>query len=291
MTKIQHNLYISFFVITGIIALVSILYFGFDYYSTPIEERFFNSAHTELKPNGIIGHGLGIIGSLMMLLGVATYMIRKRIKKFTRIGVLKHWLEFHIFLCSVGPMLVLFHTAFKFGGIVAISFWSMVAVVASGVIGRFIYIQIPRTIQGSELSLTEIKQENQAYTNKLRSDYKLSESIISEVENIVNIEHIKEINFKQLIPFYFKELFNNRKKLGNLKSNLSAGNVNHENINSILKISRKKILLARRISMLRIMQKLFKYWHVAHLPFAIVMLVIMLVHVGVAIAFGYTWIF
>jgi hypothetical protein len=39
------------------------------------------------------------------------------------------------------------------------------------------------------------------------------------------------------------------------------------------------------------MQKLFKYWHVAHLPFALVMLVIMVVHVAVSIVFGYTWIF
>ncbi|MEZ4892884.1 MAG: hypothetical protein R2778_07680 [Saprospiraceae bacterium] len=39
------------------------------------------------------------------------------------------------------------------------------------------------------------------------------------------------------------------------------------------------------------MQKLFKYWHVAHLPFALVMLVIiMVIHVGVTLALGYRWI-
>ena len=48
----------------------------------------------------------------------------------------KHWLEFHIFLCTVGPLLVLYHTAFKFGGIVSVSFWSMVLVVLSGVAGK-----------------------------------------------------------------------------------------------------------------------------------------------------------
>ena len=47
----------------------------------------------------------------------------------------------------------------------------------------------------------------------------------------------------------------------------------------------------RKIERLQVMQKLFNYWHVIHLPFAIIMLVIMLIHVGVTIAFGYKWVF
>lgn len=64
--------------------------------------------------------------------------------------------------------MVLFHTAFKFGGIVAISFWSMVAVVASGVIGRFIYNQIPRSIQGQELTLGEVMSIRQNVHSEFR---------------------------------------------------------------------------------------------------------------------------
>ena len=40
-----------------------------------------------------------------------------------------------------------------------------------------------------------------------------------------------------------------------------------------------------------LMQKLFRYWHIAHLPFALIMLIIMVIHVGVTLAFGYKWIF
>ena len=67
-----------------------------------------------------------------MLIGVGFYMARKRFRSLGRVGLLKHWLEFHIFLCSLGPVLVLYHTTFKFGGLVALSFWSMVAVFLSG---------------------------------------------------------------------------------------------------------------------------------------------------------------
>ena len=51
------------------------------------------------------------------------------------------------------------------------------------------------------------------------------------------------------------------------------------------------IILNRKIERLDIMQNMFKYWHVAHLPFALVMLIIMIIHVGITIIFGYRWIF
>ena len=120
-----------------------------------------------LKPSGILGHGFGIIGTLMMIVGVAIYMFRKRSRKLFTFGYLKHWLEFHIFLCTVGPILVLYHTSFKFGGIVSVSFWSMVLVVLSGVVGRFIYIQIPRTIQGKEIDINDLVSMRKELSDKM----------------------------------------------------------------------------------------------------------------------------
>jgi hypothetical protein len=55
-------------------------------------------------------------------------------------------------------------------------------------------------------------------------------------------------------------------------------------------VKRDKIL-RQRTEQLETMKNLFKYWHVAHLPFALVMLVIMVIHVAVALIFGYRWIF
>jgi len=145
MSKLQHSLYIGFFVVVTISAVALISFEGYSYYNTPLNERFFSSEHPVLRPSGQLGHGFGIIGSMMMVAGVLIYMLRKRVKSFMRIGLLKHWLELHIFLCTLGPILVLFHTAFKFGGIVSVSFWSMVIVFLSGIVGRFIYVRIPLT--------------------------------------------------------------------------------------------------------------------------------------------------
>ena len=198
MNKLLHQLYIVFFIVVTILVLVLLIIQGYTYYSTPLEERFFSEAHNSLKPSGFLGHGFGIIGSFLMLAGVGIYMVRKRAKAFVRLGVLKHWLELHIFLCTVGPILVLFHTAFKFGGIVAVSFWSMVAVFLSGIIGRFIYIRIPHTIEGKEMNMQQINDMNVDLTVMLVNNYDLDKITLEKIDALSKIEHKGRGSFTEL---------------------------------------------------------------------------------------------
>ena len=157
MTKTIHNVYIGTMVLIAMATTAYIAIVGNSYYAIPLEERFYHPQHEWFKPSGTFGHGLGIVGTFMIIFGVSIYIARKRYNFLSKFIRVKYLLEFHIFLCTLGPILILFHTAFKFGGIVSVAFWSMVAVVLSGVIGRFVYIQIPRTIEGRELTLTEVK--------------------------------------------------------------------------------------------------------------------------------------
>lgn len=291
MTKTQHRIYLSFLVLIGSAVLIFIWWYGYSYYLTSYEDRFFNPLNKLLKPSGLIGHGFGIIGSLMMIIGVAMYMVRKRSRKMIRLGLLRHWLEMHIFLCSVGPILVLYHTAFKFGGIVAVSFWSMVAVVVSGVVGRFIYVQIPRSIHGQEYSLDELKLLNFGYTETLRKDYNLQEDLLKRLDHFRSIESYKALGFFSVMRIIVHDHFENRLLIHQIRKELVKKNISHKSINEITKLCKSKLILTRKIVLLHSVQKIFRYWHIIHLPFALVMLVIMLIHVGVAIAFGYTWIF
>ncbi|MCX6267037.1 MAG: hypothetical protein NTW16_06730, partial [Bacteroidetes bacterium] len=80
MSKVSHLIYIFALSIIVIAALISIGYIGYPYYRLGIEDRFFHPHHIDLKPSGIWGHGLGIIGSILMILGVSLYMARKRFR-------------------------------------------------------------------------------------------------------------------------------------------------------------------------------------------------------------------
>ena len=83
----------------------------------------------------------------------------------------------------------------------------------------------------------------------------------------------------------------NSKKLGYLRKVLNRKDLPKEDRNSIIKMVKNEISLTRKIARLSKMQQLFKYWHVVHMPFALIMLVIVVIHIGVTLAFGYKWIF
>ncbi len=289
MPKNTHKVFIG--LLSGIvfITFITLVFNGISYYKISIEERFYHTDHTLLKPSGILGHGFGIIGTLFIIIGVFSYMARKRYRFLSRMGLLKHWLDFHIFLCTMGPILVLFHTAFKFGGIVAVSFWSMVAVFLSGVIGRFIYIQIPRSIEGRELSLNEVKEMRSNVAGIVRNSYNLDEESYNTIEN--SLKKKVEIYRQNAISRLIRKYINDRKSLQAVKKIQNRNRIPKAEFKKLLSLVKEDLIIRRKIELLDTMQNLFKYWHVAHLPFALVMLVIMIIHVGVTIVFGYKWIF
>ena len=286
MSPAVHRVYLGVFVLVVLAALLGLILLGAPYYGTALEERFYHPDHAILKPSGAIGHGLGIIGTLLILIGVSTYMMRKRLRSWRSLGVLKHWLEFHIFLCTLGPIFVLFHTAFKFGGLVSVSFWSMVGVVASGVIGRFIYIQIPRTIEGRELSLNEVREMRKNIGNVLREQYNLSEAGFQAI-----MDSTKRAEGDNGVNTLIRKTVYDTKTIRNVKSVIRQLGLSRMQSKQVLRLVRDELALNKKIERLQTMQRLFRYWHVAHLPFAIIMLVIMVVHVAVTLAFGYRWIF
>ena len=287
--SLAHKVYIFLLSIIVLASFALMVYTGYSFYRLPLEERAFHPLYSLLKPGGDWGHGFGIIGSVFMILGILMYMVRKRVRAFGRFGLLKYWLEFHIFLCTLGPVLILFHTSFKFGGLVAVSFWSMVAVFASGVIGRFIYIQIPRTIEGRELSLNEVRDMKTYIGAILSESYTIDEeSFILIIDSTKKKVELYEPNlFKKITRKYFED----RRKIKEIKSAIRKNKMSGIHRRKIMKLVKHDIKLNRRIDRLVTMQNLFKYWHVAHLPFAIVMLIIMVIHVGVTIVLGYHWIF
>ena len=64
-----------------------------------------------------------------------------------------------------------------------------------------------------------------------------------------------------------------------------------DKIKEVVKLAKDKAVLRRRIAFWQAIHNLFHYWHVFHKPFALVMYIIMLVHAGVSVWLGYTWIF
>lgn len=289
MSKTVHRIYLGLMVLIVGFTLILLTVNGSEYYLTGVEDRVYHDEHAALKPSGITGHGIGIFGSLFMVAGVGSYMARKRYRFMSRMGLLKHWLEFHIFLCTLGPLLVLFHTAFKFGGLVAVSFWSMVAVFLSGIAGRFIYLQIPRSIEGRELNLNEVRAMKGNLADLIKTSYHFDNESYNRI--VETVQQNRGSSSKGILAGLLTHYFEDRRSLLSVKDVLKKKNMPASDFRSIIALVKKDITISRRIERLDGMKELFGYWHVAHLPFALVMLIIMVIHIGVTMLFGYRWIF
>ena len=286
-----HRIYILILVVTGVLACASILVRNMDYYVLPNYERPFHPRYENLKPSGYESHGIGILGTAMIMAGVVLYSTRKRVKFFSRVGKIKNVLEFHIFLCLLGPMLVMYHTTFKFGGIVAVSFWSMMAVAASGIVGRYLYVQLPKGIHGNELTVKELEEESRALLARLESEYGLAPKIIHSLDALtVSKKPLELMTTAEMLWYMLLSDITRRSQLKKINNYLRRQSVDSHFIKKIAHVAGEQIILKRRIAFLEKIQNLFHYWHVVHLPFSIIMFVILIVHVGVAVTFGYTWI-
>ncbi len=101
------------------------------------------------RASSLIGHGIGIVGFILMLLTVSLYSLRK-LRSDASWGTTAVWLKSHMVMGLVGPYMVLLHSAMKFNGLAGLAMLLTVVVVVSGLVGRYIYTRVPRTIEEGE---------------------------------------------------------------------------------------------------------------------------------------------
>ena len=270
--------------ITWMVAAAWSLKGGIDYYQLGLHDRAYSDLHELYKPSGLIGHGLGILGSLMMIVGVAMYSIRKRVRRMESKGALRTWLTIHIFLCTLGPWFVLLHTAFRFGGIISIAFWSMTAVVFSGVFGRYIYVRIPKAANGQFLSEDALAARQKHLLQSILERYEVDESWIQGAITGAHTSTLAQVSSSRLPMVGLMQRKKTFESLG-IDQGMPAATA---------RIFGQQLLdyenLSRQVRSSGLLQRLFGYWHVFHLPLALIMLIIMVFHIVVAFMFGYFWI-
>jgi len=107
-----------------------------------------------------------MVGVLMFFL-IYLYPLRKEMGMAQRMGNSRHWLDFHVVLGTAAPIIIAFHSSFKFGNIAGMAFYSMLMVTLSGFVGRYLYAHIPRGLSAAELSMKEIQDKEEALRKEL----------------------------------------------------------------------------------------------------------------------------
>lgn len=272
--------------------ILALFVYGYSYYTTPLKERPHHSDYRELRPAGKLGLIYGIIGSAMMII-MLVYTIRKRTGVLGKRPRLRSYLNFHIYLGILGPLFITLHTSFKVQGLVAISYWSMVAVALSGFFGRFLYQQIPRNINDQELSLKQIEDSIHKTGVALKERGKIFEdghkalnSLLSKAYSRGNKGALSAIIYLMLLNLFSPFM---RSKYRRTVRRIVP--ITGTQYNELFDAARRQAILGMQVSILADVQKMFHYWHVIHKPFAIIMYIIMGIHIGVALWTGYGWIY
>lgn len=116
------------------------------------------------------GHALGAVGYLLMLFAAFGYSWRKQPRRVGP-GSTREWMRAHVVAGLLGPALVLLHTEFAFRGLAGVTTWLALVVVASGVVGRYLYTALPRDAGAVEDgALRRLDEEIAALDRELRDE-------------------------------------------------------------------------------------------------------------------------
>lgn len=222
---------------------------------------------------------LGWVGFSSILL-TNLYILRKRHPKMRNMGKQKNWLEVHIFFGLMGTTFIVFHTNFKVGGLVAISFWSMIISFVSGIIGRYLYIQLLTERQ----SLRAAVEQYDTGFEKLLKAGKIpgGEKEFTKLKRRMVLFSGGYVS-RKLAPAHVGAMMMNS-ITGDLRMLTLAPPV-PKSLRFIKKPLTRYALAKRRMQNADGFRKLMGYWHTFHLPFAIFMYVVSIIHIITALVF------
>lgn len=283
MDALRHVVFVSLAAVVLLSAWVLVPLDGRSYYSTPLAVRGYHAAHALLRPSGVVGQTLGMVGTLLMLVPFA-YMLAKRLPSVRMRANLKAWLEIHIFCGIVGPALITYHTAFKFNGLVSVAYWSMVLVALSGFVGRYLYVRIPRTIRGVEVGEAELATK----LNELREhlQWVTPPSALETMEAFERrvLEDIRHRGVWRRLTTGDRWL---KRQLTAHRDDLVAHAVPAETAEHVVELVGEQARLTGKLTGLHRTKQVFDVWHVLHLPLVYVMLAIVTLHVALVLYLGY----
>ena len=292
-----HRFWISVAVAAACLITLALAIYGFDYYTLDATSRAVSPKHGLLKPSGAIGVRLGLFGVALFLL-LYLYAIRKHWKWLSKQGNSRHWLDFHVLLGIFAPVIVTFHSSFKFRGIAGVAYWIMVAVALSGFVGRYLYSQIPRSIGAAEVSLKELRDQIDRHSRELSAQKILSAADLAPLLQLPSASRVASLSLPGVLWLALRydvgrawRLRALRKKaLRSAGDTVAYGGMLHSTqaqVENIIECVKEQAVLTKKSLLLSKSQQLFQLWHVIHRPFSYSFVVLGGIHVVVELLLGY----
>lgn len=271
---------ISLVVVAGSAAWVG---FSSGYYLLPYDARPDHALHALLRPGGHLGLLLGTIGTGLMV-AMQLYTVRKWLPLWLPIGSPAWWMRFHILCGLMGPVYIVLHGGFFLpSGLVAVAFWCMLAVGASGTFGRYVYGYFPRSAAGTAMTLgaaaeriRELRGELVALTGGADAAH------VSEAVSLASDLELEPHTVWDLVVLDLEV----RRRIRGVRRALAGSTLPPDVRDAAVADLVDQLRLRRGMETWQVTRQLFRYWHLFHEPLAQAMYLIVGWHVLVAFLFG-----
>jgi hypothetical protein len=243
------------------------------------------------KPNDDLSYWIAVAGGSMML-ALFSYPLRKYVRFMQGLGKVKWWFWVHLFLGIGGPWLILVHSGFHIGSLNAgVALYSMVIVVASGVVGRFIYVRVNRGLNGERMSLVELRERAGMVENDARSKLDFSPEVKARLLAFEEHElratpgwltHLRQVTVLTLQQYvaYLRCAAELRRRLRQMSTEQAwTPDDLQRRERRALRLADRYLDAVVRVAQYSAYERLFALWHLAHLPFVYLLIISAVVHV------------
>jgi len=275
-------------------AIVAVHLMGLPYFLLSPPERVRSPLHPWFRPSGFVGQSAGI-AAFGLFLFLWLYPLRKKFRRLAFTGSLASWLSVHVFAGLAIPLLATLHAAWHFSGLIGLGYGAMMVAWLSGIVGRYIYVRIPRSKTGVELTREEVEAQRRDGLKQIADATGIEAELLEHVllagsspTTSSDLNPLKAIGI--MIADDARRWRASRSVQWNWHGASTAERLSDRKARAALqRLMTREIALMQQARMLDATQRLFRYWHVAHKPMAIVALGAIVLHVATAIILGVTW--
>jgi hypothetical protein len=244
-----------------------------------------------LTPVSGTGYWLGIAGSVLMLL-LLLYPLRKRMPSLRAIGSVTFWFNAHMILGVLGPVLVMWHANFRLGSInCAVALITMLVVAVSGVIGRYLHSKVNLTFYGRRAEAQEVVADADELRGFLGSDAAVADRMVTQLNDyaqrgtsvpkgaLIGLVLLPFVNWRgamvrrRLIDYARQVIAVEGRRRGRSRE------VQRRQLDGVTEFVTRHIGAARKAAALAVYERLFRLWHIFHLPLFFLLVIVAIVHV------------
>lgn len=239
-----------------------------------------------LRSGDDTSYRIAIAGGLMML-AVFLYPLRKHVRALDRLGATRWWLWGHITLGLLGPWLILVHSTFRIGSLNAgVALWSMVIVVLSGIVGRFLHARMHRGLRGERTTLDDLRRRAGLVEDEAVGRLHFAPAVAGMLRRFEQRELAAPAHAVDMLrrivwlPLRQAALAWQGRRL------LRAAVAGEPDPARRARLRRdggrlvdRYLAAVVRVSQYAAYERLFALWHVAHVPFVVLLVVSAVVHV------------